>query len=146
MKKTVLVPLLLVTLVGIIFALTSCDFNAPLRKHMVSYYSDDNNYQSLEGIITDLGDGHLIEIEILTESPDFYRIANSDCQKFYLINYPDFIDKLSVGDKISFVSAPMCFYNGDQYRIVSLEKDGEVYLTYEEGKVANLEWIETMFG
>lgn len=144
MKRAVLFLLLLISMIGTTVALTSCDFNAPLRNKMINYYSDDSNYQNLEGIITSL-DGHLIEIDILTENTEFDRKPVNGYQDFFLMDYPEFIDNLNVGDKISFVSAPMCFYNGDHYRIVSLEKEGEVYLTFEKGKAENLEWIAIMF-
>ena len=47
--------------------LSACDFNAPLRNKVVEYYSDDDNYVRLTGIVVSKTDDWILEINILTE-------------------------------------------------------------------------------
>ena len=131
-------------LVTFMILLTACDFNAPLRKKMIQYYSDDNHYYQLDGVIISIND-IVLEIDILTENHVF-PVNTNGYQNFIVINAADWISDLSEGDEISFTSAPMHFYNGHYLPIISLKKGDTVYMTFEEGKKHYLNFIYTVFG
>ena len=139
MKKRTLFLLLLIVTLGI----TACDFNSPLRDKMIEYYSDDNNYQSLDGVVVNI-ESNILEINITTPNHSF-PININGCQEFELMNYGDWVSDIKVGDEISFISAPMYFYNGHCLPIVSLEKEGQLYLSFDKGKDDYLHWIKETF-
>lgn len=128
----------------IILSFASCDFNGPLRKKMLTYYSDDMNYKTMEGIIKSI-DGKELTLSILTENHDFSVNTAGDLQDVILIENGSQHYDLKVGDTIVFTSAPMYFYNGHKIPIVSLQKGDTIYLTFEEGKRLYLEWIQKTF-
>ncbi len=151
MKKRNVSVLILICMFTASVGLSACDsacagfhtwFNAPLRKHMIEYYSDDSNYINLNGIIVSI-DTSEWEIDITTEDSNF---TGEGYEKFDVMLYMDFIDEMKIGDEISFVTAPMCFYNGHISPIVALEKNGKTYLTFEDGKECYLQWIDETFG
>lgn len=138
MKKYVSILLLLSS----IFFIVSCDYNAPLRKKMLEYYSDDNNYVELQGVvISPENDCGYMEIDILTESHVFPLNAQTGYGEFE----SGLIYNLTPGDKITLVSAPMYFYNGHVLPVMALKKDDVVILTFEDGKSSYLAWIEETF-
>lgn len=145
---------ILITFVLIACLLQGCfiDWNAPLRNHMISYYSDDSNYVNLVGRIVDMQDDvtnkhqrRQIEIIILSGNCTEKEFKFNTPTGYYF-SFCGPAQGVKEGDIISFTTAPMLFYNGDTYRIVSLEKDGEIFYTFEEGKQNLLDWIEETFG
>ena len=153
MLKKAKLSLLLIIVISLIifvfplcFTIFLCTFNAPLRNKMLEYYSNDSNYEKLDGIIVTMDNTvePLLGIDILTENHEF-PLNTDGYQNFIIIGDGDWMDDLKVGDEISFVSAPMYFYNGHQLPIVSLEKDGQMYLSFERGKEEYLQWIQETF-
>ena len=136
MKK---LNLLIINLI-LVLALTSCDFNAPLRNEMIDYYSENKNYVTLSGEITESND-NLVEIKC-EELINYINYAKETC--YYLIYSKQTIE-LSVGDQIEFVTVPFHFYNGHTLPIVELKKDGETLLSCEEGKENLINWVKTTF-
>lgn len=140
MNTKKLIAIILATFIILLF---SCDYNAPLRKKMIKYYSDDNNYYQLDGVVISIND-IILEIDILTPNHVF-PINTNGYQRFIAITTDSYIVDLSEGDKISFTSAPMHFYNGHYLPIISIKKGDTVYMTFEEGKKLYLEFINTVF-
>ncbi len=139
MKKTLSTIL---TFVFILLAFCSCNFNTPLRKKMLEYYSDDDNYVELQGsVISPENDRGYMEIDILTESHGFPLNAQTGYGEFE----SGLIYNLNPGDEITFISAPMYFYNGHVLPIMALKKDEVVILAFEDGKSSYLAWIEESF-
>lgn len=141
MKKSVSILTLIALLISCMF-LSSCDFNAPLRNKMLDYYSNNDNYVELQGIVVSPENSYgRMEIDILTESHGFPLNAQTGYAEFEV----SAIYELAPGDKITFVSAPMHFYNGHILPIMALEKDGVVLFNFEDGKESYLNWIEENF-
>lgn len=144
MKKLIFAPLCFV----VIF-LSACDLLMSDRK-MLDYYSDDSNYKELTGIVKNQNivgrddNGRLLEIDVIIDKEGFFNasVPIEGCV-FELYGLQDIYNSIFVGDTITFISAPMIFYNGHTPPIVYLEKDGEVLLTFEEGKEAYINWIKT---
>ncbi len=111
----------------------------PLKNHMDDYYGNDGNYQTLTGEIKEIY-GDLITVNITSKNGVFY-----DAPHVFLIHSPKSLN-LKVGDTITFTSAPMLFYNGDHYPIVSLERNGEVMLESADGKAALFDHINRVSG
>ena len=147
MKKRIISLLVLICMLIIPIGLSACEaacriYNAPLRKHMIEYYSDDSNYISLNGVIVSIYYGQR-EIDIATEDSD---ITAEGPVPFNVMIDLNVLDEMQVGDEITFVTAPMSFYNGHIWPIVAVEKDGKTYLSFEDGKASYLEWIDETFG
>lgn len=146
MKKIGLLSILLVN----IFLLSSCDFNAPLRNKMVDYYSENENYIELYGVVVSINiiestKENILEIDILTENHNFPINAETGYGEFVIVNYDQYDFDLEASDEIIFKSASMYFYNGHYLPIISLEKNGEILLTFSEGKENYLKWIKKTF-
>lgn len=128
MKKFLIAFLLLCCIIGC----SACDFLN--KEKAIKYYSNDNNYV----IVT----GEIIEI-----SSNYTYIHFTSGEKFEEFNphkrcvfYGPHHD-IEVGDVITVTTAPTDKV-ADSYRIVSLEKDGVVYYTFEEGKANLLNFLE----
>ncbi len=131
-------------LICLIISLSSCDFSKPLRTKMQSYYSDDTNFVTLEGIVASKSDdGRKLGIKITTENHEIMRPISDDIYEFYIFfeNEEAWVE-IELNDTVTFTTAPMYFYNGHILPIVFLAKDGEVYLELEDGKAQLLTWVE----
>ena len=112
--------------------------------NQIKYYKQKENYIMCTGIIKEVScteDSTKLCIEIENIGPDEFQN-----NKFYICGKgKDIVESnginqdLKTGDKIKFMSAPR-FY-GDEYvvPIVYLEKEGEVYLTFNDGYNAFIE-------
>lgn len=146
MKKICVLMILLVNTV----LLSSCDFNAPLRNNMVDYYSENENYIELYGVIVSINiiestKENILEIDILTENHNFPVNTKTGYGEFVIVNYDQYDFDLEANDEIIFKSASMYFYNGHYLPIISLEKSGEILLTFSKGKENYLKWIQKTF-
>lgn len=133
-----------VLLVICLMFLASCDFNAPLRNKMIKYYSNDENYVKLEGILVEITEHKNLRIQITTEEHEF-AMYEGETVYFTVHNNEYLLQSLFVGDELVFISAPMIFYNGQEEPIIALEKGGKTYLSFEDGKASYLKWIEETF-
>lgn len=125
MKKfEILIILLLVTF------LSGCSLsNQKLAKKMIEKYSEDQNYVTLSGEITEFNENTVI---IKCEELNEYISYQGELCDYYI--YSNQIIELSVGDQIDFVTVPFHFYNGHKLPIVELKIDGNTLLMFEEGK------------
>lgn len=145
MKKYLL---LFITL--ILFILSSCDMNAPLRNKMIDYYSDNEVYSELYGRITSMEYSEsakeiVIEIDILTQNHSFPLDPQTGWCEFSIRTTSEGSLNIHIGDEIEFTSAPMYFYNGHRLPILSLKKGDETILEFEEGKERYILWIVETF-
>ena len=131
----------------------SCDYNAPLRNKMLNYYSNNDNYYELKGTIISnnsnektnvIENSYFLQIDILGECEGFSKNGDTGLYEFVVI-IPRNEFMLFEGDVIDFISAPMYFYNGHILPVVSVTRDEEILLDFEEGKVLYQEWIRSYF-
>jgi hypothetical protein len=146
MKKTVI----LMNCVLACLLLVSCDFNAPLRNKMINYYSQDSNYSDLTGVIRSIKpvkgtDELFLEIDLLSENPDFSCNLETGYYEFVLVNRSAKDYDLKVNDTIVFTSAPMYFYNGHILPIIRIERNDSELLSFDAGKESYLNWIKSTF-
>lgn len=116
---------------------------------MLKYYSNDENYVELTGIVVSANASeykdYVLLIQITTPEHEFALIPNTQEQEFRLYSNQSIMQQITEGDTIKFVSAPMYFYNGHVLPIISIEKQGEVLLSFEEGKENYISWIKEEF-
>lgn len=107
--------------------------NTPTRERMLDYYADDSNYVEVQGIVVGITQNSIM-VDIDGDHPFDYAL--SDGQPWFQLLAP--VD-LEIGDLVTLVSAPGIFYDGHRSPIAALEKDGEILLSFEEGKRLCLE-------
>ncbi len=130
---------ILITLLAVF--LSGCHLsNLILRKKMLEKYSDDQNYVTLTGEVIEFKE-HNVTIEC-EELQDYISYQSKSC--IYHIYSNHFIE-LSVGEQIEFTTVPWHFYNGHRLPIVELKIDGNILLSFEEGKENLIEWVNTNF-
>ena len=103
-----------------------------LETKMCEYYSDDNNYQQVSGVITEIVNDHIIVVEILSDSEDFTKYGNK--VQFEICSNESADWQVMVGDNIEFISASKYFYNGHKLPIVQIVLDDIEYLDFLDGK------------
>ncbi len=135
-----------------ILSLVSCELlsNEPLRKEMLEYYNEDDNYEELIGEIKsteykDDIDELFLEIDLKTDNHDFSVNATTGYGEFTLVNQSNYRFDLELNDVITFSSATMHFYNGHVLPIISIEKNGEQLLSFSDGKENYINWIKETF-
>lgn len=121
--------------------LTCCDINKPLRNHMLSYYSDDSNYQTVVGVVLSNDGSGTLQVQVGDEYSDFIHHQDR-IEYFKIYSNLECLSQINVGDEITFISAPMCFYNGQDFPIVELTKDNVQYIPFIEGKAKLIEWVQ----
>lgn len=133
-----------------ILCLVSCDFDAPLRNKMLSYYSQEENYFQLTGEIKSIEykdeiDELFLEIDLLGDKHQFPVNAETGYGEFAFVNWSNYDFSLQEDDVIVFSSASMYFYNGHILPIVHFEKNGYEYLSLTDGVENYIEWIQETF-
>lgn len=135
MKKIYIVFLLIFTV---------CSSSCKTSFYLKSYYSDKSNYVTAIGTVTYIkyneeGDTLFIGFSDLTPSFDdtCFKIAgqNLDIVKSYGID-----EKLILGDRVEFITAPYYYGDGYVYPIVSIKINGEELLSFDEGFKNWNEW------
>ncbi len=137
MKRSLAILLLL----GLVI-LSSCDYNAPLRNKMIEHYSDESNYETFTGTIVKIEQNSLLTVEILSSSKGSAETIDGPLEFECSLNHSNV---LAVGDTITFTATLAVFYNGHKKPMLSVEKDGVVLESLEEGKESYLKWIEKTF-
>ena len=112
-----------------------------LAQKMLEKYSDNESYVTLSGKIIELNENNNILISCKELSK--HLSYQSELCAYHI--YSNQIIELSVGDQIDFVTVPFHFYNGQKLPIVELKTDGNILLTFEEGKENLIEWVNTTF-
>ena len=125
---------------------TACSMiDAPSTKKMIKYYSDDSNYEEVTGIVKEKRDSEYIIVMITTEYHTYYSDTESHYIRFTLWSHSALTEHINVGDEITLISSSMRFYASHTLPIIALKKDGEVLLSFEEGKAGYLAWIQEKF-
>ena len=113
-----------------------------LRKRMREYFSKESVYVLVQGEVTRIEDNNYVLV--LLRDEDAPSDWNGRTVSFLVHTDTKIEELLSVGDIIFFHTATFMFYSGYTRPIVSIEKDGETYLSLEEGKENLFEFIETV--
>ena len=123
MLKKVLKPILIIlialsSLILLIFLGTGgflYDFGM-LENSLIEYYSNDDSYETLTGEIIKIENSSLFIIKILSDNPNFTNHVTNIEIEFDIFGddnwYESAYNNFAVGDIITFISAPMSFYNG----------------------------------
>ena len=117
----------------VILSLSGCS-----RLREKKYYADTSNYITGEAIVNNIilyEDGGEQIIFWLGEIDDSYQCSDFivEGENVSLLFERGIMDKVKIGDRITFTSAPRYFGNGDFMPIVALSINGEELLSFEEG-------------
>ena len=138
MKKRIFTFLVLFLL---LFSLTGCNlFDKKLAERMIEKYSEDQNYVVFIGEVVEY-DGN--DVIIKCEELKNYLSYEDELCDYYI--YSTHSIELSVGEQIEFTTVPFHFYNGHKLPIVEIKKDGEIILSFNEGKDILINWVKTNF-
>lgn len=99
-----------------------------LCEKRLDYFNDDN-YADYVGIIVGI-DKERCCVEIVCQDAD---VPNGTYYTIY--GNSGIYDSLRPFDEVIFCSSPMYFYNGQNLPVVYLEKQSEVLLKFEKGKI-----------
>ncbi|RJX23796.1 MAG: hypothetical protein C4537_07890 [Acholeplasma sp.] len=131
-----------ICLLSLSLLLSGCSYSY----RMTEYYSDDENYKTLSGEIieTEFDDKNgtlyiYIELEDTYHYNGFFKVISSNEQ---ILSNSNFYEEVSVGDVITFTTAPRIFYDGYDRPIISLSFNNKVYLEFEQGKANLLESVK----
>lgn len=146
----------LIYIICIPFLLVSCDWDGPLRREMLEYYVQDENYTSLTGIVKEVDyfkvkdemylTIELLNLELLEEDQTFTFFMKKDGKvDFVIVNWSKFDFEIKEG-RIFFTSADFHFYNGHTLPIIALSNEEEELISFAEGKQNYIDWINETFG
>lgn len=124
------------------------DVTAFRKSQMLHFYSEKRHYSRLKGIVGSKYNDAVLEIDIepypRLPGDTTYSLNESSRQKFAFFANKELWEMVSIGDKITFGSSPMVFYDCP-YPIVMLEKGGVKLLEFEKGLKDYIEWIDKTF-
>lgn len=127
-------------MVCMLLLLVSCS-----SRKQVEYYSDKNNYCKISGVLSFINDNEEANALYLGFSELNPQCDDSSFKitglNYSIIKSKGIMDKIRVGDKISFITAPRYFGDGYVMPIVSITVDGEEILEFEEGYSNLLRWL-----
>ena len=130
------------------FLFSKFDVTEQIKKRMLEYYFEWRSYSRLKGIVVSKYNDAVLEIDVepypRLAGDTTYSLNESLRQKFAFFANKELWEMVSIGNKITFGSSPMVFYDCP-YPIVMLEKDGVKFLEFEKGRKDYLEWIEKTF-
>lgn len=138
MKKTLLIFSVFVLTLGLVM-FSSCD-----TIKMREYYSDKDNYVVATGDVTHIkySNGALyLGFSNLNPhmSDNSFKIVG---ENFVTVRNNGIDDKLRMGDRIEFITAPRYFGDGYVMPIVEITINGETLLEFDEGFVNLNKWLE----
>lgn len=127
-KKYIVLSLVLITL----FQLVGCS-----KMHEKEYYADINNFITEEAIVDNIIHNEeeeyivfwLSEIDEAYASSDFIIEGNNAD----LVLQNGILDKIEIGDVITYTSAPRILGNGDFMPIIQISVSGEELLNLDDG-------------
>ena len=139
-----LIPVAVLSVV--LFAVLFCwiFFSTPVRPRL-EYYSEDSNYITAAGTVRHLAWGpdqsyvYLAFEDIPEEYSDTNFVIEGENLRIVLEN--GFVEKVEPGTEVIYISAPRYFWDGYSMPIVELSVDGEVLLSFAEGKGNLLNFI-----
>lgn len=139
-KKTIRVAIIIFLMC--LFVLSTC-----CSEDEEQYYSEKENYINVTGTIAHIkynedGDALYLGFSDLTPTcdDDTFKIVG---ENLTIVQANGIDEKLSIGNKIEFVTAPRYFGDGYVMPIVSITISGEELLTFEEGYTNFLEWLNS---
>ena len=116
----------------------------PVRPRL-EYYSEDSNYIMATGTVRHLawGPDQSYVYIAFEDIPEDYSDTNFviEGENLRIVLENGFAEKVQLGTTVEYVSAPRYFWDGYSMPIVELSVDGEILLTFEEGKINLLDWI-----
>lgn len=137
MKRSISIMVIIILL----FSLTSC-----YNQQELEYYSNADNYVTATGEVIHIEyseDGNSLYLAFSELSPSFDDINFKIVGKNLKIVQANGIDKkLSIGEEVSFITAPEYFGDGYVMPIVAITVDAEVLLEFEQGYENFLVWLE----
>ena len=135
MKKCIfLILILIMSLSG------CCASNQKLANKMIEKYSDDKNYITLCGVVTE-SNGNAIAIQC-DQLATYIGYEDEICD-YYIYSAQDL--DLCIGDQVIFTTVPFHFYNGQKLPIVELTIDGDILISFDDGKQNLIHWVRTNF-
>lgn len=116
------------------------------NRRIASYYADTRHFSTGEAVVENIiykedfaGRGSEAVVLWLSGMDDAYAdssfVVEGENARILLEN--GFMDKVAVGDTVTFTSSPQIFYDGWFFPIVDLEANGARFLDFETG-YANL--------
>lgn len=141
MKKSTLKLIIIITSICILLvSFCSCKSSGLLK-----YYSQKENYISVTGTVSSIKyneDKTALYIDFSELSP----ILDDTCFKVIgknleLVKANKIDDKLKIGDRIVFITAPGYFGDGYVMPIIAISISGDNLLGFEEGYKNLLEWL-----
>lgn len=132
--------LMLLLLIGI-FVLSACN-----STKMKEYYRQKDNFINATGTIRHIAyndDNSALYLGFSDLSPTFddnsFKIVGDNLS---IVQKNNIDEKIKIGDKIEFITAPRYFGDGYVMPIVALSVNGEDLLEFEEGYDNFLKWLE----
>lgn len=150
----------LILAMSLMFNLSSCMLvpvveNAD-RIRLRNYYSQKDKYISVDGIVGYLaynkkGNELRLGFSELTQYTETQQtLSTMDIYKFVgdslgLLQERKVHQKIKIGTKITFVTAPDYFWDAYERPIVALTVDGEELLSFDEGYASLMKWLEPKY-
>ena len=139
-----LIPVAVLSVVLFVVLCYVVFFFTPVRPRL-EYYSEDSNYIMATCTVRHLGWGpdqsyvYIAFEDIPEEYSDTNFVIEGENLRIVLEN--GFLEKVKLGTEVVYVSAPRYFWDGYSMPIVELSVDGEVLLSFAEGKGNLLNFI-----
>ena len=143
MKKKIMTLkryILITFLVCLLVFLTSC-----MTRKMKDYYSQESNYVNATGIVTHIAydeDEPALYLGFSDLNPEFddinFKIVGDNLS---IVQENGIDEKVEIGDRIDFVSAPRYFGDGYVMPIVEISVNEEELLDFDKGFENLLNWL-----
>ena len=124
----------------LIICLTACN-----TSKMQAYYLDKTNYIKATGIVNHVSyneDHTSLYLGFSDLIPNFeddsFKIVGNNLP---IVQEKGIDEKIKLGDKVDFISAPKYFGDGYVMPIVEISVNGEVLLSFEDGYANLLSWL-----
>ena len=142
MKKSSLRQLIIIIHVVCILLVSLCSCSS---SEMISYYSHKEHYISVIGTVSYINYSEDTTALYIGFS-EMYPTLDDTCFKicgenFEIVKANKIDDKLTIGEQIIFITAPMYFGDGYIMPIVALSINGEDLLNFEEGYENWIDWL-----
>ena len=144
MKKFFLIISILI-ISTLVFFLSFITFSSCEAKEMREYYSDKDNYVVATGTVTHIkysNDGALYIGLSRVEGHAYNNTYKFVGKNMTIVRNNGIGNKLKIGDRIEFVTAPDSFWDGYTPYLVGITINGETLLEFEEGFVNLNKWLE----
>ena len=143
MKKFfIIISILIISI--LVLSLSLITFSSCEAKEMREYYSDKDNYVIATGTVTHIKyyNGELYIGLSRVEGPAYNNTYKFVGENLTIVRDNGIGNKLKLGDRIEFVTAPVSFGDGYTPYLVGITINGEKLLEFEEGFVNLNKWLE----